>query len=80
MLVSWGAFVLTFNPVQYIFGVFMLFVMMGLPIIHHVLGVAMRTSIECGYEGLRKVNLCGHSRYDFFALIEVARDLGLTRE
>ena len=48
--------------------------------IHHVLCIAMRTIIECGYEGLREVHLCGHSQDDFFALIDVARDLGLTRE
>ena len=48
--------------------------------IHHVLCIAMRTIIECGYEGLREVHLCGHSQDDFFALIEAARDLGLTRE
>ena len=49
-------------------------------VIHHVLCIAMRTIIECGYEGLREVHLCGHRQDDLFALIEVACDLGLTRE
>ena len=48
--------------------------------ISRVPGIAMTTIIECGYEGLGEIRLCGHSQDDFFALIEVARDLGLTRE
>ena len=41
--------------------------------IHHVLCIAMKTIIECGYEGLREVYLCGHSQDDFVALIEYIR-------
>ena len=62
------------------FGLLSTGVFWGDQTIHHVLGIAMRTIIECGYEGLREIFLCGHSQDDFFALIEVARDLGLTRE
>ena len=48
--------------------------------IHEVLKIAITTIYNCGYAGLREVHLCGYSGNDFISLIEVARDLGLTRE
>ena len=37
-------------------------------VIHHVLCNAMRTIIECGYEGLGEVHMCGHSQDVFFCI------------
>ena len=48
--------------------------------IHEVLNIGIQTIIACRYEGLREVHLCGYSQDECFALIEVAQDLGLTRE
>lgn len=48
--------------------------------IHEVLNTGILAIISRWYEGLREVHLYGYSQDEFFALIEVARDLGLIRE
>ena len=48
--------------------------------IHKVLNIGIQTIIAYRYEGLREVHLCGYNQDEYLALIEVARDLGLTRE